>query len=95
MPLHLRQLIAGVRTKKVNKAFQEIDKHMGWRYAVGYFICLTMYFIMTVFVLVFNLFYPHEYVMGWFFNIVLLYLMDLIVFTFLLAGLQMVNVIIS
>jgi hypothetical protein len=95
MPLHLRRMIAGVRSKKINKAFKEVDAHMGCRYAIGYFICLTMYFLMTVCVLIFNIFYPHDYVMGWFFNIVLLYLFDLIVFQFALAGFQMINVIIS
>jgi len=95
MPLELRRMIAGVKTKKVNKAFKELDAKMGCRYAIGYFICLTMYFLMTVCVIIFNIFYPHDYVMGWAFNIILLYLFDLIVFTFLLAGLQMVNIIIS
>ena len=95
MPLELRRKIAGVRTKKVNKAFKEIDKHMGCRYAFGYFICLTFYFIMTVFVLIFNIFYPQDYVMGWTFNIILLYLLDLILFTFGLASLQMVNIMIA
>lgn len=95
MPMHLREQIAGVRAKKVNKAFKEIDKQMGNRYAIGYFICLTTYFMMTVMVIVFNLFYPHDYVMGWAFNILLLYIFDLIIFTFLLAAVQMGNVIIS
>ena len=95
MPLHLRRMIAGVRTKKINKAFQMIDQHMGWRYAVGYFICLSMFFIMTVVVLVFNIFYPRDYVMGWFFNIILIYLFDMIVFTFALAAFQMACVIVS
>jgi len=95
MPLHLRQMVAGVRTKKVNKAFKEVDAQMGCRYSIGYFICLSTYFIMTVLVLIFNIFYPHDYVMGWAFNIILLYLFDLILFTFGLAAIQMVNVIIS
>ncbi len=95
MPLSLRKLVAGVKTKKINKAFRIVDAHMGLRYAVGYFICLTMYLVMTVCVIVFNIFYPHDYVMGWTFNIILLYLFDLIVFTFMLAGIQMVNIIIA
>jgi hypothetical protein len=95
MPLHLRQLMAGVRTKKINKAFQVVDQHMGWRYAVGYFICLTMFFIMTLVVLVFNIFYPRDYVMGWFFNVLLVYIFDLLVFTFLLAAFQMAMIILS
>jgi hypothetical protein len=95
MPLDLRKMISGVRTKKVNKAFRTVDTHMGCRYSVGYFICLTMYFVMTVTVLVFNIFYPRDYIMGWFFTIMLIYLFDLIVFTFLLAMFQMVNIIIA
>ena len=95
MPVSLRGMVAGVKTKKINKAFKEVDVHMGCRYAIGYFICLTMYFVMTVCVLVFNIFYPQEYVMGWAFNIILLYLFDLIIFTFMLAGFQMINIIIS
>lgn len=87
MPLELRKLVAGVKTKKINKAFREVDVHMGWRYAIGYFICLSMYFIMTVCVIVFNIFYPHNYVIGWAFVIILLYILDLIFFTFALAGL--------
>ena len=95
MPLHLRQLMAGVRTKKINKAFQVVDQHMGWRYAVGYFICLTMFFIMTLVLLIFIIFYPSNYVMGWFFNVLLVYIFDLLVFTFLLAAFQMVMIILS
>ncbi len=87
--------MAGVRTKKINKAFQVVDQHMGWRYAVGYFICLTMFFIMTLVVLVFNIFYPRDYVMGWFFNVLLVYIFDLLVFTFMLAAFQMVMIILS
>jgi hypothetical protein len=68
---------------------------MGWRYAVGYFICITMFFIMTLVVLVFNIFYPRDYVMGWFFNVLLVYIFDLLVFTFLLAAFQMVMIILS
>jgi len=68
---------------------------MGCRYAIGYFIVLSMYFIMTVVVLIFNTFYPNDYVIGWMFNIIVLFLLDLIVFTFGLAGLQLVNAIIS
>ena len=95
MPLELRKMVAGVKTKKINKAFRELDVHMGWRYAIGYFICLTTYFLMSVCVIVFNIFYPHNYVIGWAFVIILLYILDLIFFTFALAGLQMVNIIIS
>lgn len=95
MPMHLRKMISGVRTKKLNKVFPEIDKHMSCRYAIGYFICLSTFLLMTVLVLVFNLFYPQDYVIGWAFNIILLYIFDLVVFTFGLASIQMVNVIIS
>ena len=72
-----------------------VDAHMGWRYAAGYFICLTMFFVMTVVVLVFNIFYPHDYVMGWFFNIILIYVFDMVLFTFALAAFQMACVIAS
>jgi hypothetical protein len=95
MPLELRKKIAGVRTKKVNKAFREIDKYMGCRYAIGYFVCLSTYLLMTLMVIVFNLFYPQDYVIGWAFNIILIYIFDLVVFTFGLASLQMANVMIS
>jgi hypothetical protein len=54
-----------------------------------------MFFMMTVVVLVFNIFYPHDYVMGWFFNIVLIYMFDMIVLTFALAAFQMTCVIAS
>lgn len=87
MPLHLRKLVSGVKTKKINKAFKEIDKHMGCRYAIGYFICLSSFFVMTILVIVFNLFYPRDYVLGWAFNIILIYIFDLVVFTFGLASL--------
>jgi len=86
MPLGLRRLVAGVRTKKINKAFRVIDAQMGWRYAIGYFFCLGSYFLMTLVVLAFNIFYPQDYVIGWAFFIIVLYIFDLIVFTFLLAG---------
>lgn len=95
MPMHLRKMIAGVRTKKINKAFKEVDKQMGFRYAMGYFVCLSTYALMTVVVIVFNMFYPQDYVMGWAFNIVLIYIFDLVVFTFGLASLQMANVLIA
>lgn len=87
MPLYLRKLVSGVKTKKINKAFKEIDKHMGCRYAIGYFICLSSFFVMTILVIVFNLFYPRDYVLGWAFNIILIYIFDLVVFTFGLASL--------
>lgn len=93
--MHLRKMVAGVRTKKINKAFREVDKHMGCRYAIGYFICLLTFFIMTVVVIVFNLFYPREYVLGWAFNIILLYVFDLAIFTFGLASIQMANIMVS
>lgn len=86
MPLHLRRMISGVRTKKLNKVFAEVDKQMGWRYAIGYFIIFSVFLLMTIMVIVFNLFYPHEYVMGWVFNIILIYIFDLVLFTFGLAS---------
>jgi hypothetical protein len=95
MPLANRRLVAGVRTKKINKAFREVDKLMGRRYAVGYFICYSVYGLMSVLVVAFNTFYPRDYVVGWAFNILLLYLFDLVVFTFALAALQLANVAIA
>ena len=95
MPLELRRKIAGVRTKKLNKAFKELDKYMGCRYSIGYAICLASFLFMTIIVLVFNIFYPHDYVMGWAFNIILLYLLDLILFTFGIASFQMANIMIA
>ena len=68
---------------------------MGCRYAIGYAICLSMYAAMTAAVLILNTFYPQDYVLGWAFNLIVLYLLDLILFTFGLAGLQMANVMIS
>jgi hypothetical protein len=78
MPLHLRKMVSGVRTKKINKVFKEVDAYMGCRYAVGYFICIAMYLIMTCSVLIFSIFYPQSYVIGWAFNIVLIYIFDLV-----------------
>ena len=95
MPMEVRRKIAGVRSKKINKAFAEVDALMGMRHATGYFICLLMYFVMTVVVLVFNTFYPSAYMMNWAINLILIILLDLIAFTFGLAFLQMGNVIIS
>src|SRR5690606_30443375 len=74
------------------KAFKEVDKLKGMRYAIGYFICYSMYLIMSVLVIAFNIFYPRDYVLGWAFNIVLLYVLDLTVFTFALAFLQTANI---
>ena len=95
MPLSLRCMIIGVRSKKLNKAFAEVDQHMGCRYAIGYFICLSAASLMTLMVLLLNTFYPQSYVMGWAITIVLIYIFDLVVFTFALAGIQFANVIIS
>ena len=95
MPLHLRMMVTGVRSKKVNKAFAEVDAHMGCRYAIGYFIILSTAAFMTVMVLIFNTFYPQSYVIGWALTLVLIYIFDLVIFTFGLAALQFVNVIIS
>ena len=58
MPMSLRRLVSGVRTKKINKVFKHIDAQMGCRYAIGYFFCLGSYLLMTLVVLAFNLFYP-------------------------------------
>lgn len=88
-------MIVGVRAKKLNKAFPEVDRHMGWRYAIGYFICLSFASLMTVMVLIFNIFYPQSYVMGWALCLILVYIFDLVVFTFALAAIQFGNVIIA
>ena len=58
MPHSLRKHVEGVRSKKINKVFIELDRQMGCRYAIGYFICYTCYLIMTVTVIFFNYFYP-------------------------------------
>jgi hypothetical protein len=65
MPLKYRRKVEGITTKKLNKVFFEAEKRMGCRYAIGYFICLTYYFIMSSIVLFFNYFYPSDYIMSW------------------------------
>ena len=95
MPMEIRRKIAGVKSKKLNKAFKEIDALMGARHAYGYFVCYLMYLLMTLFVGVFNAFYPSEYKMTWVINLVLIILFDLLVFTFSLGFLQMGNVMMS
>ena len=84
-----------MRTKKLNKVFPELDTLMSSRYAFGYFICLATYLLMTVVVLFFNLFYPFDYVSQWALNFVALELLDLIVLTGLIAGVQYANFVIS
>jgi hypothetical protein len=95
MPHRYRKFLQGVRTKKLNKVFPELDALMSTRYALGYFICLTTYLLTTVVVLFFNLFYPFDYVSQWALNYVALQLLDLIVLTGLVAGVQYANYVIS
>ena len=95
MPMDLRRKIAGVKSKKINKAFVEVEALMGMRHATGYFICYSIYLVMTAVVGIFNTFYPSAYMMNWAINLILIILIDLIVFTFGLAFLQMGNVLIS
>jgi hypothetical protein len=95
MPHRYRKFLQGVRTKKLNKVFPELDALMSSRYAFGYFICLATYLLMTVVVLFFNLFYPFDYVSQWALNFVALELLDLIVLTGLIAGVQYANFVIS
>jgi uncharacterized membrane protein YqjE len=86
MPYSVRRQIEGVKAKKVNIAFVELDKQMGCRYAVGYFICLSFYLFMTLLVLFFNYFYPQEYCMQWLTVLFMMYILDLLVFSFAFAG---------
>jgi hypothetical protein len=95
MPHRYRKFLQGVRTKKLNKVFPVLDALMSTRYAIGYFICLSTYLLTTVVVLFFNLFYPFDYVSQWALNFVALQLLDLIVLTGLVAGVQYANYVIS
>ncbi|CDW75719.1 neurohypophysial n-terminal domain containing protein [Stylonychia lemnae] len=90
IPMSLRRQIEGVKTRMINKAFDEIDKQMGCRYAVGYFICYFFYFAMTAFVIFFNYLYPAQFCMDWLFIIIVTYFLDIVVFTFGYAGLQLI-----
>ena len=58
MPLSIRKQIEGIKSKKINKAFIELDKQMGCRYAIGYFICYSSYILMSIVVILFTYFYP-------------------------------------
>eukprot|EP00347_Sterkiella_histriomuscorum_P015521 403356717 len=89
MPMSLRRQIEGVRTKKINVVFREIDAQMSCRYAIGYFICYLFYLMMTIVVTFFNFFYPSDYCIQWFYLIFVLYILDLLMFTFAFAGLQL------
>ena len=89
MPMSLRKQIEGIKTKKINKVFKEIDRQMGIRYAIGYFVCYTSYLVMSVLVLFFNYFYPSDYCMNWLFLMVVIYFLDLVAFTFAFAGMQL------
>ncbi|CDW88093.1 neurohypophysial n-terminal domain containing protein [Stylonychia lemnae] len=95
MPMAFRRELEGIRSKKINKVFKEIDKQMGCRYALGYFICYTFYVIMSIIVLFFNYIYPTDYCMGWMMILVALFFLDMIVFTLGFAGFQLLNIILS
>ena len=95
MPMKIRRKIAGVKTKKINKAFGEVDALMGNRHATGYFVCYLMYLVMSIVVGIFNAFYPADYKMNWVMNFILIIILDLLAFTFGIAFLQMGNVVIS
>ena len=82
IPLSDRKMIEGVKTKKLNKAFAEVDRQMGCRHAIGYCICLTIFTVMTLLVLFFNYVYPHDYTMSWLMILCLIYFLDLLLFTF-------------
>jgi len=86
MPMDSRRLIEGVRMKKLNKAFRAVDETMGMRYSLGYFVSLLVYSMMTCVVLFFNFFYPGWYVMHWIYCLVLLYLLDMLAYTFAFAA---------
>ncbi|CDW71957.1 neurohypophysial n-terminal domain containing protein [Stylonychia lemnae] len=95
MPMTLRRELEGVRAKKINKVFKEIDQLMGCRYALGYFISFTCFVIMTIIVIFFNYIYPTDYCMGWMMILVALYFLDMIIFTLGFAGFQLLNIILS
>eukprot|EP00347_Sterkiella_histriomuscorum_P002038 403369714 len=89
MPLSIRKQVQGVRTKKINVVFREIDAQMSCRYAIGYFICFSFYLLMTVVVTFFTYLYPSDYCIQWFQLIFIVYILDLLLFTFAFAGLQL------
>ncbi|CDW84379.1 neurohypophysial n-terminal domain containing protein [Stylonychia lemnae] len=89
VPMSYRRTLEGVKTKKINQAFKEIDKQMGTRYAIGYFISFSVYLLMTVVVIFFNYFYPQDYCMSWLFQMVILFFVDIFGFTFGFAAFQL------
>jgi len=91
MPISTRKMIEGVKMSKLNKVFEEVDATMGWRYSFGYFFSLTIYMLMTITVLFFNYFYPGYYVMHWLYCLILLYMLDMLAYTFALAAVQLFN----
>ncbi|CDW88931.1 neurohypophysial n-terminal domain containing protein [Stylonychia lemnae] len=95
MPMEIRRQIEGVRAKKLNKIFQDLDNQMGCRYAIGYFISFSFYIMMTIFVIFFNYVYPTDYCMNWFIMVFIVLIMDMLVYTFAFAGIQLINIIIS
>ena len=82
MPISYRKKLEGVKTRKLNQAFKEIDSLMSTRYTIGYFICFSTYIMMTITVLFFNYIYPSDYCLKWLYQLVVIYFLDLIVFTF-------------
>ncbi|CDW84369.1 neurohypophysial n-terminal domain containing protein [Stylonychia lemnae] len=95
MPLSVRRQLEGVKTRKINMAFIELDQQMSARYAIGYFICYTIYILMTLIVIFFNYVYPSDYCLKWFYQLIVIYFLDLIIFTFGYAGFQLINAIIA
>ena len=95
MPMRKRKAIEGVMTRKINRAFIEVDKKMGLTYAFGYFFALPIYLVMTCVVLFFNWFYPRWYTIDWAWCLVFLYFMDLVLYTVGLAGLQFINTLVA
>ncbi|CDW89849.1 neurohypophysial n-terminal domain containing protein [Stylonychia lemnae] len=95
MPMDVRRQIQGVRAKKLNKVFQNLENQMGCRYAIGYSISFTFFIMMTILVIFLNYVYPTDYCMNWFIMVFVLFIMDMLVYTFAFAGLQLINIIIS
>ena len=91
MPIRIRRMIEGVKTKKVNRAFIEIDKQMNWHYTIGYVIAYINYGIMTAVVSFFNFFYPTAYCMTWLYCIFALYFFDMLLWTGAVASFQLVT----
>lgn len=68
---------------------------MGCRYAIGYFFCLLAYIIMSMLVMFFSYFYPQDYCMNWLMVLIMMTILDLMIFTFAFAGMQLFLVLLS